>query len=195
MKKIKKILLVDNFDSFTYNLVDYFRLLGCTVSVHRNNADPKVVSAEKPDLIVFSPGPSVPDNAGNMLKIIDQYHKKYPMFGVCLGHEAFIEYFGGGLKFVNPVHGRATKMHHDGKTIFKGVEQDFMGGRYHSLCAGNVPECFEVSAKSDGLVMAMRHKTLPIESVQFHPESVLTMKGGNGMKIINNIVNGNFLKK
>ncbi len=200
MKKFKKIFLVDNFDSFTFNLVDYFRQLECEVEVYRNTVDPKKVDAVKPDLLVFSPGPSIPKNAGNMMKIIDQYHDKYPMFGVCLGHEAFVEYFGGSLKFVTPVHGKSTEMHHDGKTIFSGIEQDFMGGRYHSLCADKVPDDFEVSATtamagsstSDGLVMAMRHKTLPIESVQFHPESVLTMKRGNGFRIIENIVNGKY---
>jgi len=195
MKKFKKLFLVDNFDSFTFNLVDYFRQLDCEVEVYRNNVDPKKVEDVNPDLIVFSPGPSIPKNAGNMMKIIDLYHQKYPMFGVCLGHEAFVEYFGGSLKFVTPVHGKSTAMHHDGKTIFTGIEQDFMGGRYHSLCADKVPESFEVSASSDGLVMAMRHKTLPIESVQFHPESVLTMKRGNGFKIIENIVNGKYANR
>ncbi len=195
MKKFKKIFLVDNFDSFTFNLVDYFRQLDCEVEVYRNTVDPKKVDEVKPDLIVFSPGPSIPKNAGNMMKIIDLYHKKCPMFGVCLGHEAFVEYFGGSLKFVTPVHGKSTAMHHDGKTIFEGIEQNFMGGRYHSLCADIVPEDFEVSATSEGLVMAMRHKTLPIESVQFHPESVLTMKRGNGFKIIQNIVNGKYANR
>lgn len=192
MQKFKKIFLLDNFDSFTFNLVDYFRQLGCQVEVYRNNVAIETVDAFKPDLIVFSPGPSVPANAGNMMKIIDKYHKKYPMFGVCLGHEAFLEYFGGSLKFVTPVHGKSSPIHHDGKTIFKGLDKDFLAGRYHSLCADKVPSCFTVSAKTDGLVMAMRHKTLPIEGVQFHPESVLTMKRGNGFKMIENVVNKNF---
>lgn len=190
--KFKKILLIDNFDSFTFNLVDYFRQLECEVLIYRNTVDPSVVGLVSPDLIVFSPGPSVPENAGNMLKIIDLYHKQFAMFGVCLGHEAFIEYFGGSLKFVEPVHGRSSAMKHDGKTIFDGVEPNFAGGRYHSLCADIVPECFEVSAESEGLVMAMRHRELLIEGVQFHPESVLTMRGGNGFKIIENVVNKRF---
>lgn len=190
--KFRKIFLLDNFDSFTFNLVDYFRQLGCEVLVYRNNVEPEIVDKIKPDLIVFSPGPSVPKNAGNMIKIIDLYHEKYPMFGVCLGQEALIEYFGGSLKFVKPVHGRNSKISHDGKTIFKNVEPEFLGGRYHSLCADKVPKCLEVSAKVGDLVMAVRHKNLPIESVQFHPESVLSMKGGNGFKIIKNIVNKKF---
>lgn len=190
--KFKKILLIDNFDSFTFNLVDYFRQLECEVLVYRNTVDPLVVDEVSPDLIVFSPGPSVPKNAGNMMKIIDLYHLRFPMFGVCLGHEAFLEYFGGSLQFVEPVHGRSSAMKHDGKTIFEGIEPNFAGGRYHSLCADRVPDCFEVSAESCGLVMAMRHQELPIEGVQFHPESVLTMRGGNGFKIIENVVNKRF---
>jgi len=192
----KKILLIDNFDSFTFNLVDYFLQQDCDVEVFRNNIEISIVDQKKPDLIVFSPGPSVPKNAGNMMAIIEKYHKNYPMFGVCLGMEAFTEAFGGSLKFVEPVHGRATEMKHDGKTIFDGIEQNFLAGRYHSLVTDDLPDCFEVSARTsaltDGtgeeLIMAIRHKTLPIESVQFHPESVLTMKNGNGMKIIKNTV-------
>ena len=172
----KKIFLLDNFDSFTFNLVDYFKQLGCEVHVYRNDVDVKKIEEINPDLIVFSPGPSVPKNAGNMMKIIEKYHQKYAMFGVCLGHEAFIEYFGGSLKFVKPVHGRSSEIKHDFRSIFSGLPQNFLAGRYHSLCADKVPECFEISAKADGLVMAMRHKDLPIEGVQFHPESVLTMK-------------------
>lgn len=190
--RFRKIFLVDNFDSFTFNLVDYFEQLGCEVQVYRNTVDIEMVDKVKPDLIVFSPGPSVPAAAGNMMKIIGKYHKKYPMFGVCLGHEAFLEYFGGSLQFVTPVHGRSSPIKHDGKTIFSDLDDNFAAGRYHSLCADKVPRSFEVSAVADGLVMAMRHKTLPIEGVQFHPESVLSMKRGNGFKMIENVVYGRF---
>lgn len=192
MKIFKKIFLLDNYDSFTFNLVDYFRKLNCDVGVYRNNADVGIIDNLCPDLIVFSPGPSVPKNAGNMMKIIDVYHKKYPMFGVCLGHEALIEYFGGSLKFVTPVHGKSSPIKHDQKTIFKGLEQNFSAGRYHSLCADKVPTCFKVSGETDGLIMAIRHNKLPIEGVQFHPESVLSMKGGQGFKMLENVVNKNF---
>jgi anthranilate synthase/aminodeoxychorismate synthase-like glutamine amidotransferase len=185
---IKKILLIDNFDSFTFNLVDYLKQLGCEVEVHRNDIDPQKINEIKPELIVISPGPSVPKKAGNLMAIIDAAHKKYPIFGVCLGQEALVEYFGGSLKFIKPVHGKSSKIKHNGKGIFKGLEQNFSGGRYHSLVADKVPECFEITAKSEGLVMAIRHKTLPIESVQFHPESVLTMKGDNGFKLIKNLI-------
>ena len=185
---MKKILVIDNFDSFTFNLVDYFKQLECDVEVHRNNMDPDLVGEIDPDLIVISPGPSVPKNAGNLMRIIDKYHQKYPMFGVCLGHEAFIEYFGGSLKFVTPVHGKSSKIHHDGRGVFEGLEQDFAGGRYHSLVADKVPDCFEISAESEGLVMAIRHKTLPIIGVQFHPESILTMRDRCGFRIIKNLL-------
>jgi len=183
-----KILIIDNFDSFTFNLVDYFKRLDCEVLVYRNTVDIKVIDNINPNLIVFSPGPSIPKNAGNMMKIIDLYHKKYPMFGVCLGHQAFIEYFGGELRFVEPVHGRASAISHDGQTIFENIPNQFMAGRYHSLAAKKLPECFDVSATHKDIVMAIRHKTLPIEGVQFHPESVLTMKGDYGFKIIKNVL-------
>jgi len=185
---IKKILLIDNFDSFTFNLVDYLKQLGCEVEVHRNDIDPRKIDEIKPDLIVISPGPSVPKKAGNLMKMIDVAHKKYPIFGVCLGHEALIEYFGGTLKFVKPVHGKSSKIKHNGKGIFKGLERNFQGGRYHSLVGDKIPKCFEITARSEGLVMAIKHKTLPIESVQFHPESVLTMKSDNGFKLIKNLI-------
>lgn len=186
--KYKKILMIDNFDSFTFNLVDYFRQLGAEIVVYRNDVDPGIVDEVKPDLIVFSPGPSVPREAGNMMKIIDLYHEKYPMFGVCLGHEAFVEYFGGNLKHVAPVHGQASPVEHDGETIFEELPQEFLAGRYHSLVADKVPDCFEISARFGDIVMGIRHKTLPIEGVQFHPESVLTMKNGNGLKLISNLI-------
>lgn len=186
--KYKNILIIDNFDSFTFNLADYFKQLGSKVKVYRNNVNPSLIEKVSPDLIVVSPGPSVPANAGNLMKILDQYHTKYPIFGVCLGHEALIEYFGGTLKFTEPLHGKSSKIHHDSKGIFQDLEQDFDAGRYHSLIADKIPDCFEKSAHSEGLVMAVRHKRLPIDGVQFHPESVLTMKGGNGLKIIQNLV-------
>lgn len=186
--KYKNILVIDNFDSFTFNLVDYLKQLGCKVNVYRNNVEPDSIKEMNPDLIVLSPGPSIPENAGNLMEIIDRYHEKYPIFGICLGHEALVEYFGGSLKFTEPVHGKSSKIHHDGKGIFKRIEQDFDGGRYHSLVADKVPYCFEISAESYGLIMAIRHKNLPIDGVQFHPESILSMKGGNGFKLIKNLI-------
>lgn len=210
---MKNILIIDNFDSFTFNLADFIGQLGYNVQVYRNTIDPAEIPRLKPDCVVFSPGPSVPKNAGNMMKIIELYHKDYPMLGVCLGHEAFVEFFGGSLKFVEPIHGESSPIHHDGRTIFADLPQNFAGGRYHSLAADKVPDCFEVSAKhgaersandkvhgasAEGreecsislhhgdIVMAIRHKNLPIEGVQFHPESVLTMKNQAGMKLLQN---------
>ena len=192
---MKKILLIDNFDSFTFNLVDYFKQLGCKVEIHRNTMHPAEIENINPDLIVFSPGPSIPSNAGNMMKMIEMYKEKYAMFGVCLGHQAFIEAFGGKLKFIEPVHGKSSEVEHDGKGIFANIPQNFKAGRYHSLVAEEVPDCFEVSAKTGDIVMAIRHKELPIIGVQFHPESVLSMRDGNGFKLIANLICENFIEK
>jgi len=192
----KKVLVIDNFDSFTFNLVDYIEQQGCEVTVLKNDIDLDVIEELGPDLIVLSPGPSTPSNAGNLMEIIERYHDKVPMFGVCLGHEAFIEYFGGSLKLTIPVHGKASNIRHDGQTLFSDLEHDFPAGRYHSLVAEEVPDCFEVSASCEGesssLVMAIRHKSLPIEGVQFHPESVLSMKGHNGFKLMENVIHKRF---
>lgn len=185
---MKKILVIDNFDSFTFNLVDYFKQLDCDVKVYRNDVDPDLIDLIKPDLIVISPGPSVPKKSGNLMKILDKFYKKYPIFGVCLGHEAIIEFFGGSLKFVKPVHGKASKIHHVKSGIFTGIEQNFLAGRYHSLAANKIPSCLKVIANSEKLIMAVKHKKLPIYGVQFHPESVLTMKFGNGLKLIKNLL-------
>ncbi|MBI5152374.1 aminodeoxychorismate/anthranilate synthase component II [Candidatus Peregrinibacteria bacterium] len=187
----KNILVIDNFDSFTFNLVDYFEQLGCCVKIFRNNIEIEKIAEINPDLIVISPGPSIPENAGNLMAIISTYHKKYPMFGVCLGHEALIEFFGGSLKFITPVHGIASPILHDGKTIFRGLKQNFMAGRYHSLVGNRMPKCLQISAVSEDLVMAVRHKTFPIEGVQFHPESILTLRGNNGFNLIKNLIHGN----
>lgn len=185
---MKKILVIDNFDSFTFNLVDYLKQLDAEVVVYRNDVESSIIGKVDPDLVVFSPGPSVPSQAGNMMGMIDKYHKFYPMFGVCLGHEAFIEYFGGSLKFTDPVHGRSSSMYHGNDGIFVDLPQAFKAGRYHSLVADKVPACFDITARSEDLVMAIRHKELPIEGVQFHPESVLTMKNGNGFKLMKNVI-------
>jgi len=183
------VLVIDNFDSFTFNLVDYFKQLGCRVLVYRNTIDPDAIPALEPDAIVFSPGPSLPKNAGNMMKIINQYHQRYPMLGVCLGMEAMVECFGGTLRLVDPpVHGEASPITHDGKTLFKDLPQGFMAGRYHSLVGDCIPDCFEISARTQDLVMGIRHKTFPIEAVQFHPESVLTMKGDCGFLVMKNFL-------
>lgn len=196
MHQFQKIVMIDNFDSFTYNLVDYIEQLGCDVTVYRNDVDLGDIEAVNPDLIVLSPGPSVPKNAGNLMEMIDRYYQTYPIFGVCLGLEAIVEYFGGTLQFTTPVHGKSSKIRHDGKTLFTGLEEGFSAGRYHSLVTDALPDCLEVSADCEGLserlIMAVRHKTLPIEAVQFHPESVLSMDGASGMKLMQNVINKYF---
>ncbi len=182
------ILIIDNFDSFTFNLVDYFELLGCKTTVFRNTISPGLLSDIDPDIMVVSPGPSVPSNAGNLMSIIAQYETNFPIFGVCLGHEALIEHFGGSLKYCEPVHGKPSPVKHDGQTIFTGLPQNFKAGRYHSLIGDKIPDCFEITATHEDIVMGIRHRTLPIEAVQFHPESVLTMQGNHGLTMIKNLL-------
>jgi para-aminobenzoate synthetase component 2 len=156
---MKHILLIDNFDSFTYNLVDFFETAGAEVSVLRNDVSVSEVDPKQYDLLLISPGPSVPKNAGNLMEIIEKCVGKIPIFGVCLGHEALAEFFGGSLQFVPPVHGKSSAIHHDGKTIFSGLPQDFPGGRYHSLAVDRMPEDFEISAKTeDGVIMGSLSK-------------------------------------
>ncbi len=185
------ILMLDNFDSFTYNLVDFFRQLGCEVKVYRNTVEPEALAQIEFDLLVLSPGPSVPRNAGNMMQIIGRFYREKPILGVCLGHQALIEFFGGTLANIAPVHGKAVSIEHDGRGIFTGLEQGCEVARYHSWAGDAIPPEFEVSARSnDGVVMAVRHKRLPIEGIQFHPESVLSMKNQAGMRMLRNVVEG-----
>lgn len=185
--------MIDNFDSFTYNIVDYFKVLGCEVKVYRNTINVRELELEDFDLLVLSPGPSVPKNAGNLFEIIAKFHQTKPIFGICLGHQALIEFFGGKLKFLPPQHGKADFIVHDGKSIYAGLKETIEIARYHSLAAETVPDIFEVSARSqDGTVMSIRHKSLPIEGVQYHPESVLSMRDDAGMTIIKNVVEGRF---
>ncbi len=184
-----KIFMVDNYDSFTFNLVDYFRRYGCEVIVYRNRLDVAMISDVDPDLIVLSPGPSIPRNSGNLLSVIERYYEQYPIFGICLGHQALIEFFGGELDLLSyPYHGKQSLIEHDGKTIYEGIPNPFKGGRYHSLIGKNIPAELEVTAisKIDRVVMGVRHRKLPIEGVQFHPESILTFP--IGLKIIENVI-------
>jgi len=183
--------MLDNFDSFTYNLVDFFRQLGCTVKVYRNTVEAEALAQVEFDMLVLSPGPSVPHNAGNMMQIIGRFYREKPILGVCLGHQALIEFFGGTLANITPVHGKAVQIDHDGRGIFTGLEPDCEVARYHSWAGDTIPPEFEVSARSkDGVVMAIRHKRLPIEGIQFHPESVLSMKNQAGMRMLRNVVEG-----
>jgi anthranilate synthase/aminodeoxychorismate synthase-like glutamine amidotransferase len=174
------LLLVDNYDSFTYNLADLFGQLGCEVDVRRNDAiDADEAEALSPSHLVISPGPGRPEDAGNTPAIVTRLAGRMPMLGVCLGHQAIVQAFGGEVGLARElVHGKATAVEHDGRGLFAGLPADFQAGRYHSLAATSVPDVFEISARAaDGEVMAVRHRELPVDGVQFHPESVLTPLG------------------
>jgi anthranilate synthase component 2/para-aminobenzoate synthetase component 2 len=186
-----RLLLIDNYDSFTYNLVQAFLMLGAEVDVHRNDeisiAD--ALSARHTHLVI-SPGPGTPRDAGVSLAMIEAFAGRVPIFGVCLGHQSLVEAFGGRVvRAGRLMHGKVSPVRHDGKGLFAELPQEFAAGRYHSLIAepSSFPEALEVTARTpEGEIMGLRHRTLPIEGVQFHPESVLTPLGPALM--------GNFLK-
>ncbi|MDX6516738.1 MAG: anthranilate synthase component [Gaiellaceae bacterium] len=173
------ILLIDNYDSFTYNLAHLFGELGAEVTVIRNDAiDADGAERLAPSHLVISPGPGRPEDAGNSIAIVERLAPTTPTLGVCLGHQAIVHAFGGEVGAAKRLmHGKASPVSHDGKGIFAGLPQDFEAGRYHSLAALSVPDVFEISATGDDEVMAVRHKELPLDGVQFHPESVLTPLG------------------
>jgi anthranilate synthase component 2/para-aminobenzoate synthetase component 2 len=187
----QKILLIDNYDSFTYNLVQAFLILGAEVDVRRNDAI-DIAQALKLDHthLVISPGPGTPRDAGVSMAMIEAFAGRVPIFGVCLGHQSLVEVFGGKVvRAGRLMHGKVSTVSHDGRGVYKGIKQDFEAGRYHSLIAEptTVPDVLEVTSRtSTGEIMGVRHKRLPIEGVQFHPESVLTPDGPQLM--------GNFLK-
>lgn len=174
------ILLVDNYDSFTYNLAHLLQTLGAEVNVIRNDRiDADEAEALGPSHLVISPGPGRPAQAGAVIEIIERLAPRVPTLGVCLGHQAIVEAFGGEIgRAKRLVHGKASPIHHDGRGLFHGLPRPLEGGRYHSLAAVRVPDALEVSATTDdGEVMAVRHRELPIDGIQFHPESVLTPLG------------------
>lgn len=176
------ILLIDNYDSFVHNLARYLRRLGCETIVVRNDAiDVAGVRQMNPSAIVLSPGPCAPAQAGCCLEVIRQLHSQFPMLGVCLGHQAIAQAFGGQIiRAAEPVHGRASLMRHDGSGVFAGLDAAFMVGRYHSLvaCPQSLPACLRVNATlQDGTIMAVEHVEYPVVGWQFHPESVLTEHG------------------
>jgi anthranilate synthase/aminodeoxychorismate synthase-like glutamine amidotransferase len=175
-----RILLVDNYDSFTYNLAHLFAELGAEVDVRRNDAvDADGAERLAPSHLVVSPGPGRPADAGATIEIIRRLAPRVPTLGVCLGHQAIVEAFGGEVgRAETLVHGKASMIRHDGRGLFEGLPDDFLAGRYHSLAATRIPDDLEVSAFSgEDEVMAVRHQTLPVDGVQFHPESVLTPIG------------------
>ena len=174
------ILLIDNYDSFTYNLAHLFGELGAEVVVRRNDEiDAGEADRLAPSHLVVSPGPGRPGESGVSRELILHFAGHIPILGVCLGHQAIVEVYGGDVDRARAlVHGKASTVHHDGRGLFAGLPPEFEAGRYHSLAATNVPDALDVSATSaDGEVMAVRHRELPIEGVQFHPESVLTPVG------------------
>lgn len=176
------ILLIDNYDSFTWNLVHYFGELGAEIEVHRNDKITVDEALEKkPQAIVLSPGPCDPDKAGICLELVKRAAGKIPIFGVCLGHQAIGQVFGG--KVVRAplcMHGKMSRISHEGKGVFEGLPQDFEATRYHSLTLDpdQIPDCLEVTARADdGVIMGIQHKDMPIHGVQFHPESIASEHG------------------
>jgi anthranilate synthase component 2 len=182
------LLLIDNYDSFTYNLVHYLGELGADVLVKRNDAlDVQSAMALRPEMIVLSPGPCDPDQAGICLPLVmAAAEAKIPLLGVCLGHQTIGQAFGGRVVRCHEiVHGKMGAMHHNGKGVFRGLPSPFLATRYHSLVVERetLPECLEVTAwLEDGTIMGLRHKTLPIEGVQFHPESIASEHGHQLLK-------------
>jgi anthranilate synthase/aminodeoxychorismate synthase-like glutamine amidotransferase len=174
------LLMLDNYDSFTYNLVHLFEELGAEVRVFRNDAiTVEEAEALEPTHLVISPGPGRPEDAGISVELIRRLGPDVPTLGVCLGHQAIVEAFGGEVGAAKALlHGKSSLVEHDGKGVFAGVAQNLEAGRYHSLAAVEIPDELEISARTpDGEVMGVRHRELPIEGVQFHPESVLTPLG------------------
>jgi anthranilate synthase/aminodeoxychorismate synthase-like glutamine amidotransferase len=183
------ILLIDNYDSFTYNLAQFLGQLGEKLEVRRNDQITlDEIAALKPDRIVISPGPGVPEKAGIIVDVIKRFGGKVPLLGVCLGHQAIGYAFGGKvIRAPQIMHGKTSRIHHDNKTIFHKLRQDFVATRYHSLIVErkSLPKELEISAETDGMIMGLRHSKLRIEGVQFHPESVLTEVG---MQLLQNFL-------
>jgi anthranilate synthase/aminodeoxychorismate synthase-like glutamine amidotransferase len=187
-----RLLLIDNYDSFTYNLVQAFMVLGAEVLVHRNDSiTVDQAKSLKPTHLCISPGPGTPYQAGVSMRMIEAFAGEVPVFGVCLGHQSLVEVFGGKVvRAGRLMHGKTSLVHHDGQSILKGMPEPFEAGRYHSLIAqpDSLPDTLEVTARTDeGEIMGVRHKAFNIEGVQFHPESVLTPEGP--------VLMGNFLKQ
>ena len=185
------ILMIDNYDSFTYNLVQYLGVLGSEVEVHRND---KItldeIESMKPERIVISPGPGTPQSAGITISMIERFHPKVPILGVCLGHQAIGAAFGGRvLHAARIMHGKTSEISHDGRGVFRDLPDPITATRYHSLAVErkSLPSCLEVSAEAeDGEIMGLRHQEYPVEGIQFHPESILTKEG---MNILRNFIN------
>jgi anthranilate synthase/aminodeoxychorismate synthase-like glutamine amidotransferase len=189
------VFVLDNYDSFTYNLVQYLGELGADVVVKRNDeVTVDEIAAMKPDRIVLSPGPGRPEDAGVMMDVIRRMGETTPIFGVCLGHQAIGAAFGGSVvRAATPMHGKTSTIEHNSRGVFTGIAAPFDASRYHSLVVDqdDLPEQLEVTARTagEGVIMGLRHRTLPIHGVQFHPESILT---GEGRRILRNFLEGRF---
>jgi anthranilate synthase/aminodeoxychorismate synthase-like glutamine amidotransferase len=186
------ILMIDNYDSFTYNLVQYLGQLGAEVEVFRNDRiGLEEIKKMTPEAIFLSPGPCTPKEAGITVEVIRTYHQRFPMLGVCLGHQAIGYAFGGNIVRADRLmHGKTSRVRSDGKTIYRGLPNPFVAGRYHSLLLekNSVPDCLMVTAETEeGEIMGVRHREYPVEGIQFHPESILTP---NGKRIIKNFLDG-----
>ncbi len=184
------LLLIDNYDSFTYNLAQILGALGEKLVVRRNDAITlEEIAALRPERIVISPGPCTPREAGISEAVIRQFAEEIPILGVCLGHQAIGEVFGGRVvRAPRLMHGKTSEIRHDGKTVFRGLPQPFVATRYHSLIVARegLPRCLAITAESDdGVIMGLRHRKYPVEGVQFHPESVLTTPGA---KLVENFL-------
>ena len=176
------LLVIDNYDSFTYNLVQYLGEMGEQIEVHRNDeVTVDEVETMAVNRIVISPGPGTPRDAGVSMEMIDRFSGRVPILGVCLGHQAIGEVFGGRVvRAPRLFHGKSSVVQHDGKTVFEGLEQNFSAGRYHSLIVEreSLPDCLEISATTpNGTIMGLRHRKMKVEGVQFHPESIMTTEG------------------
>jgi para-aminobenzoate synthetase component II len=187
---IPMILMIDNYDSFTYNLVQYLGELGQELVIKRNDQTSlEEIERLNPKFLMISPGPCSPNEAGISLKAIEYFAGKIPIFGVCLGHQSIAQVFEGDVVQADRLmHGKISQMFHDGKTIFTGMDNPFPATRYHSLIVKKetLPDCLEISAwTEEGEIMAIRHKSLPVEGVQFHPESIMTK---DGKKLLKNFI-------
>lgn len=179
-----KIAIIDNYDSFVFNLVRYVNEAASETIVQRND-QLNFAKIDECDAILLSPGPGIPSEAGQLLEVIDKYHSSKKILGVCLGHQALAEYFDGSISLTDPMHGKASFLNHTNESrLFNQVPEQFQAGRYHSWCVDQLPTSFVSTASTnDGKIMAMEHETLPVFGVQFHPESILTPEGRT---IINN---------
>jgi anthranilate synthase/aminodeoxychorismate synthase-like glutamine amidotransferase len=181
-----RVLVIDNYDSFTYNLVQYLGELGAEVLVRRNDeVTPEEVAELRPDRIVVSPGPCTPNEAGISVELIEKTGGSTPLLGVCLGHQSIGQAFGARIVRGEPVHGKTARILHDGAGVYAGLDQGFEATRYHSLVIEpeSMPDCLVVTSRTpDGTIMGVRHRDYPVEGVQFHPESVLTRQGRDLLK-------------